>query len=305
MVRFLVIPAALSFFLCSAQAFTFVSNPSTLATSALLKNRTPASEHCDTNYNDEYANERSRINTALFMGRAAAVRAATKGKTDAKKAKNNALFGKKIIMAVKNGGSPDPNANRMLGDLIKQAKAASVPVDNINRAIKRASEANTGDFTESTFEAYGFGGASIVINVLSDNANRATADVKSTVGKRDGKIAESGSVLFLYDRKGKLEVDAVLDEEQVLEAAIEAGCEDMELVEGDEEGTTIVYSDPSETSMMFEALKSIGHSPKMSLAYVSKAPVECSEEDFEKNMAIVDALEELDDVDSVEHNMSN
>jgi len=65
----------------------------------------------------------------LFMGRAAAVRAATKGKTDAKKAKTNALFGKKIIMAVKQGGSPDPNANRMLGDLIKQAKAANVPVD--------------------------------------------------------------------------------------------------------------------------------------------------------------------------------
>ena len=118
-------------------------------------------------------------------------------------------------------------------------------------------------------------------------------------------MAESGSVLFLYDRKGKLEVDAVLDEEQVLEAAIEAGCEDMELVEGDEEGTSIVYSDPAETSMMFEALKSIGHEPKMSLAYVSKAPVECSEDDFENNMAIVDALEELDDVDSVEHNMSN
>ena len=102
---------------------------------------------------------------------------------------------------------------------------------NINRAIKRATEAASGDFSESTFEAYGFGGASFVINVLSDNANRATADVKSTVGKNNGKMAESGSVLFLYDRKGKIEVPAVLDEEELLEAAIEAGCEDMELVE--------------------------------------------------------------------------
>ena len=75
------------------------------------------------------------------------------------------------------------------------------------------------------------GGASFVINVLSDNANRATADVKSTVGKNNGKVAESGSVLFLYDRKGKIEVPALLDEEELLEAAIEAGCEDMELVE--------------------------------------------------------------------------
>lgn len=97
----------------------------------------------------------------LFMGRAAAVRAATKSKTDAKKAKTNAVFGKKIIMAVKQGGSPDPNSNRMLGDIIKQAKANSVPVDNINRAIKRATEGSAGDFSESTFEAYGFGGASL------------------------------------------------------------------------------------------------------------------------------------------------
>lgn len=102
---------------------------------------------------------------------------------------------------------------------------------NINRAIKKASEAATGDFSESTFEAYGFGGASFVINVLSDNANRATSDVKSSVNKNGGKIAESGSVLFMYDRKGKLEVPAAIDEEELLEAAIEAGCEDMELLE--------------------------------------------------------------------------
>ena len=162
----------------------------------------------------------SRV-SPLFMGRAAAVRAATKSKTDAKKAKTNAVFGKKIIMAVKQGGSPDPNSNRMLGDIIKQAKANSVPVDNINRAIKRATEGNAGDFSESTFEAYGFGGASLVINVLSDNPNRANADVKSTVNKRQAKIAEQGSVLFMYDRKGKIEVPAVVDEEALLDAAIE------------------------------------------------------------------------------------
>lgn len=244
------------------------------------------------------------------MGRAAAVRAATKGKADAKKAKVNAGFGKKIIMAVKQGGSPDPSANRQLELLIKAAKQNSVPVDNITRAIKRASEASVGDFSESTFEAYGFGGASFVVNVLSDNANRATADVRSTIGKRKGKMAESGSVLFLYDKKGRLEVEnTILDEEAVLEAAIEAGCEEMELEveEGDDDHlmTSIVYSNPDETNLMMEALKSLGHEPKMTLSYVSKAPVECTEEDFEKNMDIVEALEELDDVDSVEHNMSN
>lgn len=246
-------------------------------------------------------------NTALYMGRAAAVRANTKAKTDMIKTKTNAIFGKKIIMAVKEGGSPDPNANRMLYDVIKQAKSNSVPVDNINRAIKRASEGSVGDFKESTFEAYGFGGCSMIINVLSDNNNRATSDVRAAVNRRDGKIAESGSVLFLYDRRGRVDVAADMDEESLLEAAIAAGCDDYDLVPGDEAGTTVIYTDPKEAFMMLEAVNSLGHEEnvKISLVHLSKAPVECTDADFEKNMEIIDALEALDDVDSVEHNMSN
>merc|ERR1712174_86531 len=101
---------------------------------------------------------------------------------------------------------------------------------------------NTGDFSESTFEAYGFGGASFIINVLSDNANRASADVKSAVGKRNGKMAEQGSVLFLYDRKGKIEVNGAVNEWELMDAAIDKGCDDLEVLEGDLEGTTIIYS---------------------------------------------------------------
>ena len=145
------------------------------------------------------------------------------------------------------------------------------------------------------------------MNVLSDNANRASADVKGAINKNNGKIAESGSVLFMYDLKGKIEIPVAADEEDLLMAAIDNDVEDMELVEGEEEGTSIVYVEPKDTSAMFEAVQSIGlgEGAKMSLAHVSKAPVECSEEDFEKNMKVIDALEELDDVDSVEHNMSN
>jgi len=248
----------------------------------------------------------SRTNP-LFMGRAAAVRAQTKGKTDLKKAKTNAIFGKRIIMAVKMGGSASTDSNRALADIVKQAKANNVPVDNINRAIKRAGETDTADFAESTFEAYGSGGASLVINVLSDNPNRANADVRSTVNKRKGKIAESGSVLFMYDHKGKIEVpDAVVDEEALLDAAIEADIEDFLLEEGDEEGSSVVLVEPSDSGKMFDVVKEMGfETAKMSLAWISKAPVECNEEDFEQNMVIIDALEELDDVDSVVHNMSN
>ena len=178
----------------------------------------------------------------------------------------------------------------------------------LNQLVKKASDATTGDFKERIFEAYGHGGASFVISVLTDNDNRANADVRSTVNKRDGKMAEQGSVLFMYDRRGAVTVKGEVDEESLLEAAIEAGVEDYEVDEGDEEGTTVVYSDPKEVSMVFEALRAIGNNEenmKMALVYVSKAPVEVSEEEFEKNMQIVDALEDLDDVDSVEHNMSN
>lgn len=211
-------------------------------------------------------------------------------------------------MAVKEGGSPEPSANRMLFDVIKQAKANSVPVDNINRAIKRATEGSQGDFKESTFEAYGFGGCSMIINVLSDNNNRAISDVKVAINKREGKVAEQGSVMFMYDRRGRVDVPtADIDEEKLLEAAIEAGCDDYELLPGDEPGTTIVYTDPKEAAMMLEAINSLGFEDgvSISLVYVTKAPVECTDDDFEKNMEIIDALEALDDVDSVAHNMSN
>ena len=194
----------------------------------------------------------------------------------------------------------------MIADFISSLQLT--PKKNINRAIKRATEKDAGDFAESTFEAYGFGGASLIVNVLSDNSNRSTAEVKSAISKKNGKIAESGSVLFMYDLKGKIVIPSEnVDEEALLMAAIDNDVSDVELVEGDEEGTSVVYTDPKETGAMFEALGSMGlaDGAKMSLTYVSKAPVECSDEDFEKNMAIVDALEELDDVDSVEHNMSN
>jgi YebC/PmpR family DNA-binding regulatory protein len=181
----------------------------------------------------------------------------------------------------------------------------SVPVENISRAIKKASEGNTEDYKEYIYEAYGHGGASIVVNVLTDNTNRAAAEVRLTVNKRQGKMAESGSVLFMYDKRGMITVPSVLDEEALLEAAIEAGCDDYEMTVEDD--TTILLTDPKEASMMLDAIKGLGYEDglSMKLGHVSKAPVEVSEEEFDKNMDIIDALEDLDDVDSVEHNMSN
>jgi len=111
----------------------------------------------------------------------------------------------------------------------------------------------------------------------------------------------------MYDHKGKIEIpDAVVDEEALMDAAIEADIDDFILEEGDEEGSSVVLVEPSDSGKMVDVVKGMGHeNSKMSLAWITKAPVECNDEDFEKNMEVIDALEELDDVDSVVHNMSN
>lgn len=122
-------------------------------------------------------------------------------------------------------------------------------------------------------------------------------------------MAEMGSVLFMYDRKGVLEVDGAVEEEALLEAAIEGGIDEYELeVEKDEENQeySVIYVEAQDAGAMMNTLQGMGFEKcKMELKYISKAPVEVTEEDFELNMKIIDALEELDDVDSVEHNMSN
>ena len=144
---------------------------------------------------------------------------------------------------------------------------------------------------------------------MTDNDNRANADVRSAVGKNQGKMAEQGSVLFMYDRKGRITVPAEVDEEALLDAAIEADVEDFALsCEDVEDGKlSTILVEPSDTNNIFEAVQSMGFTEdvKMELAYVTKAPVEVTDEEFEANMKIIDALEDLDDVDSVEHNMSN
>jgi transcriptional/translational regulatory protein YebC/TACO1 len=152
----------------------------------------------------------------------------------------------------------------------------------------------------------------MVINVLTDNDNRANADVRVAVQKNGGKMAQQGSVLFMYDHKGKLEVPhgITVDEEVLLDAAIEFDVEDFELIpsSGDEE-PTIVLVETKDTNSMLEALKSLDalkdQEVKMELTYITKGPVEVSDEEFEANMKIIDALEEFDDVDSVVHNISN
>ncbi|CAN0243021.1 unnamed protein product, partial [Discosporangium mesarthrocarpum] len=167
-----------------------------------------------------------------MMGRRAEKIAKTKGKEDARRGKVFARMGKKIIMAVKTGG-PSEESNKLLADTLRECKTLNVPKDNIARAIKRATEGSQGDFKEAVYEAYGHGGAGLVVSALTDNPNRAVADIKVVFKKHDLKPAAQGSVLFQFSKRGRIEVEGKVDEEKVIEMAIESDVEDVEVVEGD------------------------------------------------------------------------
>lgn len=237
------------------------------------------------------------------MGRRAAKIAARKGKSDAIKTKIYALYGKKLVMAVKAGGG-DPEVNRALAVMIKEAKNQGVPNDNIQRAIQRGSNADVGDYKEAVYEAYGYGGAGLIINCLTDNTNRAKTEISNVIKKTEVKLASSGSVAFNFERRGRLDVDGVVDEDTILEAALEADVEDVESKVNEEEKTTSVFVEPASVSNLRDVLAGKGMEIKATLlVYLPKLTVECSDEDFEENMNVIAALEELDDVDSVEHNV--
>merc|ERR1719199_963554 len=240
--------------------------------------------------------------TPLMMGRAAAVRAATKGKADAAKAKLNARYGKQIQMAVKSGG-PDPVANRLLDRLITQAKAAGVPKTNIDNILKKASAKDAANFEEKIYEAYAHGGAGMIIVCLTDNNNRCAADVKTVMNRQKLKPAESGSVLFNFDKLGQITVMTDKDEDGMMEIALEAGADDLAALDGDEKGF-YVYTDPSEMAAVADAIRESGLEVKDAVfTYKGKAPVPVSEADEELNFKAMDAFEELDDVDVVFSNM--
>lgn len=247
---------------------------------------------------------------SLYMGRAAAVRAATKAKTDAAKAKNNGRYAKKIINAVR-GGGPDPEQNRMLAQVIAEAVRKNVPKDIIKRNIDKASEQKV-DYKESIFEFYGFGGVSLLVNVLTDNDNRAAADVNLVAKKQNLKAASAGSALFNFERKSRLDVSKALEEDALMEMCLELGVDDYDLrteVNGcplnpSEEGKCVVYVQGSDMAVLRDHLRSLGMDVDTSIAAVPKAGfMSVSDEDFDLNMAAIDAFEALDDVDSVEHNV--
>jgi len=245
----------------------------------------------------------------VMMGRKFENNKVKMAKTAAAYTKKASYIGKKIQVAVKQGG-PNPDSNRQLGLVIREAQTMDVKKDVVDRNIKKASESDAADFKELTYEAYGYGGVGFIINALSDNVNRANMEVNTAVKKTKGcKMAASGSVAFQFARRGRLAVNSALDEEAAIEIAIEADVDDVEVTAPDdvldgENVKSVILVDPTSLNAMQGALQEAGHECTGRFAMIPSATMEVSKEDVELNLAAIDLIEECDDVDSVEHNMA-
>ncbi|MDP3711801.1 MAG: YebC/PmpR family DNA-binding transcriptional regulator [Mycobacteriales bacterium] len=222
-----------------------------------------------------------------------------KAVVDAKRGKLFAKLIKTIEVAARTGG-PDPAGNPTLADAIAGAKRLSVPSDNIERAIKRGS-GEMGDaaaYEEITYEAYGPGGAALLVECLTDNRNRAAAEVRIAITRNGGNPADPGSVAYLFGRKGVVLITKTdgLTEDDVLTAVLDAGAEDV----NDQGEAFEVLCDPTDTRAVRDAATEAGLTvDSADMAWLPSLSVPLEDEAARKVLKLVDALEDLDDVQNV------
>ncbi len=224
-----------------------------------------------------------------------------KGAADAKRGQLFTKFIKEISIAARMGGG-DPNSNPRLRTAILKARAANMPKDNIERAIKKGTgELGASTFEEMLYEGYGPGGVAILVEVLTDNKNRAAANVRNIFSKTGGNLGATGSVSYMFNRKGVIEYDAEqVAEDEVMEAALEAGADDIVA----EDGVITVTTDPSSFEAVLEALQSKGfESVSAEISMVPDTYSTLDEETTRKVLKLIDRLEEDDDVQNVYSNM--
>ena len=224
-----------------------------------------------------------------------------KEKTDAAKAKIFTKIGREIAVIVKTGGA-NPNENSKLKDAIAKAKAANVPNDNIERIIKKAAgEGDGANYEELVYEGYGPCGVAVVVETLTDNRNRTAGEMRHYFDKYGGNLGQSGSVTFMFDRKGIITIEAEgNDEDTVMEAALEAGAEDFEF-DGD---VFEIATDPNELGVVRDALEEKGYTfLSAEVAFVPQTMTTIEDPDMQAKMEkLIDMLEDNDDVQAVWHN---
>ncbi len=228
-----------------------------------------------------------------------------KEKSDAAKAKIFTKIGKEMCVAIKAGG-PDPNNNSKLRDLIAKAKANNVPNENIQRTIKKFSENNDINYEEIVYEGYGPSGVAVIVETSTDNRNRTAGNVRSYFSKYGGNMGTNGCVAFLFEEKGVITIldeDEELDEDKVMEDALECGAEDIKC----DEGEYSIYTAVDDLDAVRDAILALGY--KIDTADLAKVPstyVELANaEDAENMEKMLDKFNEDDDITAVYHNWDN
>ncbi len=222
-----------------------------------------------------------------------------KGRQDAARSKLFSKLAKEITVAAKMG-DPDPDKNPRLRLAVKEAKSQSVPKDVIERAIKKAIGGDAESYDEIRYEGYGPNGVAVIVETMTDNKNRTASTVRSTFSKNGGNLGETGSVGFMFERKGEVIYPADAgDADDIMMSAIEAGAED---VESSEDGH-IIYCADTDLNDVSNALEAdLGESESTKLIWKPTTTTELGLEDMQKLMKLVDALEDDDDVQRVTTN---
>lgn len=222
--------------------------------------------------------------------------------TDAKKANIFSKLGKELTVAVKMGGSGDPNINSKLKDVIAKAKANNMPNDNINRCIQKAvGDSNSTNYEEIIYEGFGPCGISVIVEVMTDNKNRAAADIRCIFSKSGGNLGQSGSVSYMFNKKGYIlvEKDEKVDADELMLETIDAGAEDF-LVEDE---YIEIYTDPQNFHSVMEILEEKDiKTIEADIRQIATIKKELTEEEEVKVQNFLDKLDENDDVQNVWHN---
>ena len=224
-----------------------------------------------------------------------------KGAADAKRGKIFTRLIKEISVAARMGGG-DADANPRLRTAVLKARAANMPKDNIERAIKKGTgELGGNDYVEIVYEGYGPGGVAVLVETLTDNKNRTAADVRSMFSKAGGNLGESGSVSYLFNKKGVIRYSGdEYDEDAVLEAALEAGAEDVQ----NDEGTLTVLTATADFEPVLEALREAGFQDESAdIEAVPDAMIQLDDEGTRKALRLLEALDDHDDVQQVSSNL--
>lgn len=227
-----------------------------------------------------------------------------KGKNDAARAKIFTKIGRELIVAVKEGGSADPSVNSKLRDVIAKAKASNVPNDNIDRIIKKAAgDSDSANYESVTYEGYGPNGIAVIVEALTDNRNRTAGEVRHYFDKFGGNMGTQGCVTFMFEKKGVLVIEREeldVDEDKVMEDALESGASDFE---ADEDIFTI-YTEPSDFGAVRDELTKLGYN--FVSAEVEMVPNNYTKLDNEEQKTamqkMLDMFEDNDDIQNVWHN---